>query len=640
MKKLEELPKKSLALSMIVVILLNYILPITTVFAQPPADTSTFGIISINGNNALENKTNTDEITATYEHGIISISGTSLYSDGNNNVYAAGNVTANCTANANYTCELWKDGNNSHGTTVTINNLSSNDIINIDATFESTQDPNPTPQQGNTQATINISAGAGTYNINKQNPNTGEYSLQTVDYDDMANFYINGTMWDPSYPTINYNSETNATTVDFKFETLWINRYYENIVINGQSYTVSDYLDFDDRTEWLVANHGEQTVSFTIPNVAKSDTYNIVVKHGENNGTKYFATFLWTADPSQEYKIQRDQEGNPILNNDGSYKYILDANGNKISGENYIGHSKLEFVKAEYEVGGVNYTVTEDGIENLLVREGDFDTYHSNDGFLNYGVTADVNYDDGSLTLPGNAKVTMRVVPEYGYQVTGVNGGANFTTTDNGVSEFTVTVAEGTAGYFNATVEKVDDEVLANSNKVSSGTIEIANGDINSGTVRLSVDDVELSSNKINNFKEAAGNKYEINSYLDINLNKVLYRGTSESVWSEQIHHLNNKALVTLKLEDGVDVSNVVIVHNIDDGEEFEIIEIESYDSKTNTITFYTDSFSNYAIATKTSNLNKTNPKTGDYIMFYGMLLILSSMILSGVIVYIRKKQS
>ena len=40
--------------------------------------------------------------------------------------------------------------------------------------------------------------------------------------------------------------------------------------LRGVSYNVSDYLDFDDRTEWLIANHGTQALAFDIPNVAKA----------------------------------------------------------------------------------------------------------------------------------------------------------------------------------------------------------------------------------------------------------------------------------------------------------------------------------------------------------------------------------
>ena len=124
------------------------------------------------------------------------------------------------------------------------------------------------------------------------------------------------------------------------------------------------------------------------------------------------------------------------------------ADPSQAAGNNYIGNAKLELVKAEYYVGNQTYIVTENDIENNLVREGDHLVFNSQDGFMSYGVKADVDFDDGNITLPGEATVTMRVVPDYGYQVTSVNGG----------------------GYFQAEVTEVPNEVKANSEKVTAGT--------------------------------------------------------------------------------------------------------------------------------------------------------------------------
>ena len=573
--------EKLLSWLMVMAMILNYFLPVSKVMAATPSNANEYGIIQINGLTSLSDVSNGTSVSATFANGSATITGTGLYSDGSNKVYLTGDVTVSATANTGYTAEIWVNGTNTNSASTTINAPAANSVVNLDVEFNSSNTGGGS-HTGNTTSNVTVSRGTGSYELRGNN----------VNYDDEIEFCINGSMWNHEN-TISYDSLATDTTVTFTFETLWINRYYDDIVINGVSYNVDDYLDFDDRTQWLVANHGTQTLSFDIPNVAKANSYNIVVKHGENNGKKYLATFLWTADPDQ-------------------------ANSH-----DYIGHSKLEFVKAEYNVGNTTYTVTEKDLEGKLVRNGDHKNATSQDGFLSYGVTADVDYDDGSLTLPGGAKVTMRVVPEYGYQVTSVNGGNDFTTTDSGVSEFTITVADGTAGYFQAEVTKVDDEVLANSTKVASGTVEIKNGEIDSGTVRLSVDDVELSSDKISDFKKAAGDNYTINSYLDINLNKVLYKGTSEDVWEEQIHHLNNEALITLKLEDGVDINDIVIVHNIDNGDEFEIIEIESYDKETNTITFKTKSFSNYAIASKNSTTT-SNINTGDNIINSFIINIIS----------------
>lgn len=504
---------------------------------------------------------------------------------------------------------------------------------------EKSNNNNPEPQQGNTEATINVITGTGTYeyvdgnNETRTANYTGAFTDDPEKVDGVANIAINGSMSNPENGEVSYNSNEEDTTVTFSFISFWHMRYYDEIVINDgtneHTYNVSDYIDFTDRTD--VLNHldgGGQMISFDIPDVPKADSYDVTVKIGRASEV-YVGNFLWTADPEQA------------------------------DSENYIGHSKLEIVKAEYTVDGTKYTITEDEIKANQDYDGHrFNSFVSPDGYLNYGVEANVDYDDGSMVLPAGALVTMRVVPEYGYQVTSVNDGGEFTTTDDGVSEFTVEVQPG-AAYFRATVEAVDDEVVSNTKKVSSGTVEIADNEIDAGTVRLSVDDVELSNDKIKDFENAA-NGYTINSYLDINLNQVFYQGTSDKVWSNQIHHLNKEALITLKLADGVDVSNIVIVHNIDDGEKFEIIEIESYDAKTNTITFRTKSFSNYAIATKTevakadtkedtttttsskstsTKESTKNPKTVDNVNKYTYGLVLSLVGITYLVIVLKKRE-
>ena len=89
-------------------------------------------------------------------------------------------------------------------------------------------------------------------------------------------------------------------------------------------------------------------------------------------------------------------------------------------------------------------------------------------------------------------------------------------------------------------------------------------------------------------------------------------------MWSNKIDELDNEATISLKLAEGINANDIVIVHNIHDGEEYEIIKIDSYDPETNTITFKTKSFSNYAIATKENKtgITASNPSTGDNIIW------------------------
>lgn len=607
---------KIISAFIVITLVLNIVAPIVNVFAARtlnPAQTANLVEIILRSatNVSIANGT----ATITYDGGTATVTANGLqsdledafnYGDHTGNMYylytTDSSVTFNLTPGTNKTAYYWDNGQKQAvaNNTKTLTNLLTKTQNPMGYQTEFTFEGTGTGTETNTSATINITAGAGTYKDKVRDPNTHQEVEQDVNYDHQIELLINGSRYDPNNTTIDYKAAATDTTVVVSFECLWNERFYEDIVINGTTYQVSNYIDFDDRTSWLTHNNGTQSISFSITNVPKAAAYNIVVKHGRNNKKTYLATFLWTADPAQA----------------GSH--------------NYIGNSKIEFVKAVYEVGGTQYTVTEDQIKENATKDGNFDTFRSPDGFLQFGVLNNVDFDDGSLTLPGEAQITMRVVPQYGYQVTSVNGGADFTTTNDGVSEFTITVHDGEAGYFQAEVTKVDDVLIANSNKVTSGSVDITNGDIDAGTVRLSVDDVELTPEQISNFEQNAGNGYDIKTYLDINLNKVLYKGTEDDVWSEQIHHLNNKALITLKLADGVDINNLVIVHNIDNGDQFEIIQIESYDPVTNTITFYTDSFSNYALATKVST---GTPKTGDDIALFITTFVIASL---GLLVTIK----
>lgn len=417
-----------------------------------------------------------------------------------------------------------------------------------------------------------------------------------------ADIAINGYMLNPGDTSLAYFVEDGADKVTFTFSTLWHMRYWDSIVINGNEYKVSDYLDYDDQTDWL--NHYEgQIVGFDIPNVPLADVYDITVKVGRQSGG-HVANFLWTGDPKQA------------------------------DGPDYIGHAHLEMIGLQYTVGGVTYTYNESDFAKEFYKD-----------YVEYESDESLGYDEGSLVIPAGSKVTMRITPEYGYQVVASNMGA-IQTTDSGVCEFTFTVGYG-AAYFTADVKYVGNDVKATSEKVAGGDVTLASGSLSTGTARLTVSDVELSNDKITNFKAAAGD-YDISTYVDIDLDQVFYRGSADSVWSNRIHRLNDYATITLKLEDGITADDIVIVHNIDDGDEFEIIEIESYDPATNTITFKTKSFSNYAIATKTkatdttttpatvtttpaattttTTTNNTSPKTGDDMMMFVVLLTMSVM--------------
>ncbi|MBR1910450.1 MAG: leucine-rich repeat domain-containing protein [Lachnospiraceae bacterium] len=210
-------------------------------------------------------------------------------------------------------------------------------------------------------------------------------------------------------------------------------------------------------------------------------------------------------------------------------------------------------------------------------------------------------------TYPGY-KVVFEFVPEYGYQLTGITINEQPMDASNIMNRFEFTMPNAGNIHFGATFTKTDDVVKSNTDKVSDGSISIGGGELDGGTARLSVSDVTLSAAQIGNFATAASG-YDVASYLDIDLEQIFYKGKSDAddVWANDIEELNNDATITLTLADGVDGDEIVIVHEKHDGT-YEIIPA-TYNATSNTITFKTSSFSNYAIASKSSGLTDAEKK-------------------------------
>lgn len=119
---------------------------------------------------------------------------------------------------------------------------------------------------------------------------------------------------------------------------------------------------------------------------------------------------------------------------------------------------------------------------------------------------------------------------------------------------------------------------------------------------------------------------------FDISINPS-YIGLNPNEFSENLG---------IKLEKGIVGDELMLVHEKHDGT-YEVIPT-TYDASTNTLTFKTSSFSNYAIATKLSNSPKIGgktqvsiPKTGDNIARYILPIALGFAALT-VLLAVKKK--
>ncbi len=249
------------------------------------------------------------------------------------------------------------------------------------------------------------------------------------------------------------------------------------------------------------------------------------------------------------------------------------------------------------------------------------------EGFL------DLGSDYGYAEIETGADVTVKFIPDYGYQLTKLQINDTVFTAAAEQSTFTFEMGEGEL-HLSALFTKVADVVKSSTSKVTSGSVKIGSSEIASGSTVLSVKDATLTDEQKATFTTKAGD-YKVSNVLDIKLDQVIYKGKADDVWTNPLGYnedLKTPATITLKLDEGVDGNTVILIHEKEDGT-YETIET-TYDEATHTISFSTSSFSNYAIASKTV----ANPKTGDNSMSWLILLIVSLISIAGIVIYRRKQ--
>lgn len=535
----------------------------------------------------------------------------------------------------------YPDGATKYTYSMNYTNMVTHDHITLNPYSEDGGGPGPEPE-GDTEATIRIRGGEGSFDDSIYDEDHNIIEERIVNYTDTyheGSYSINDGWFQQPMPedqvegedyseiNVRYNDDPESDTVVLGFAALWHMRYVDAIVINGENYNIP--VDYDDQLSYL-EHYGGQVVTFGIE-VPKADDnfYDVTVKIGRSEHT-WIGNFLWTADPEQQY--EKDCHWNEEAGTDVC-EIRYDEEGNPIPGRDYIGNSSLELLEVAYTVNDVFYhcSAREENAICEWYPEDDEENaescspYEEGCGipYLEFD-SGNEEYDDGSLVVPAGATITVRVIPDYGYQVMNVNM-ADLEVSDDGIGEFTFTVPGG-AAYFVADVIPVEDVVNVATNKVAGGSISLGEDQttLNHGSARLDINDVDLTNEDIEGFEGAAGD-YEIKNFLEISLFNVTCKGaevctgSDEDSWNEQIEDLNEPATITLQLEEGVDGNEIVIVHQKHDGT-YEVIPT-TYNAGTNTITFTTSSFSNYAIASRTVEEDDTTlsvPDTGLFITTSG----------------------
>lgn len=316
-----------------------------------------------------------------------------------------------------------------------------------------------------------------------------------------------------------------------------------------------------------------------------------------------WAEFTGTEEENTEPTIVPCEEGT-----DANNKYSL-----TISPNNFLLESTS---KPLYQLG-FNYDDSEDsrvvnGTVNVIAANG-------------YKFVSGGFYD---FSIEEGTEVTIELLPNYGYQY--VSGGINGvpTSPEAGRASYTFVMPSNHV-HISAIFEKTSDIINIDTSKVAGASFTMPSNEIN-GNAELLVDDATVAN------QEAYGTAldgFKAGSYLDLSLNEVIYKGTSDEAWRTNITQLEQDTTVTLTL--GNDLkghAEYKIIRN----HEGTIEKLDAvYNPNNGTITFNTDAYSTYVIAYS----DPANPNTFDGVIGSFALGLSSILGLCGTQIYRKNKR-
>jgi len=481
------------------------------------------------------------------------------------------------------------------------------------------------------------------------------YTKSALSGEDKDNYELSETAWPALTVTISKTDESNTVITTTQNELDKTYDGYEVVDVkstsNNKTTPVVEY-SVKGKNEYTTTkpkDAGEYTVRVTYP---ADDNYE------KSSVTKDFTikkmkTRVSAIDLSKTY----GEKGYELM-----YSFDRLARGDRLTGiiltreegEN-VGTYKIKV--SQKEGSNPNYDITfKDGtytinplsidkgtvvLGNVLKYTGEKQTQEVEQVVINGKVLSKDDYEvidhqavkEGKHILKINGKGNYTGTIEYAYVILPKDS--------DKIGEGTLTVK--TTGNIEVNKNDLIDILVENKEITANELSEIANGK----ELEFVLDVKESSSNK---FIESSTKEYIVGKYLDITLYKNI-DGTNKS-----IHELTKKLKISIELPTELinkdkTITRTYFIARSHNGK-VDILET-IYNEKTNSLTFETDKFSDYAIiykdkkelkTTVTTSINKSNTKqtmkakTGDNANIIGlMMLLVSSMF---VMVFVRKKEN
>ena len=206
----------------------------------------------------------------------------------------------------------------------------------------------------------------------------------------------------------------------------------------------------------------------------------------------------------------------------------------------------------------------------------------------------------GHIAVEAGKQVTVRLTPDYGYQLKGVslNGGVTLAPQAE-VSTFTFTMPD-TNVHFKGIFTQTQDEINTTGTKVSSASVENGANAAPSGNLRLTVEDSDANTTNALAQVENAVSAEAVNLTLD----QIVSKGDGTN-WENPVTQFDQPVKMKLQVADYDTAAGYEVVREHNGN----LTKLTTSVSENGTLTFETNQFSTYFIVKTAKKADNGNTK-------------------------------
>ncbi len=206
----------------------------------------------------------------------------------------------------------------------------------------------------------------------------------------------------------------------------------------------------------------------------------------------------------------------------------------------------------------------------------------------------------GHLAVKRDDVVTIKLIPDYGYQLSGASINGVTLAPQAEVSTFTFTMPD-TNVHFKGIFTQTQDEIKTSGTKVSSASVENGANAAPSGNLRLTVEDSDANTTNALAQVENAVSAEAVNLTLD----QIVSKGDGTN-WENPVTQFGQPVKMNLKVVDYDTAAGYAVVREHDGN----LTNLPTSVSEDGTLTFETNQFSTYFIVKTAKKADNGNAKT------------------------------